>query len=329
MRTMRQISVDGFNVPHVVRVAAEQALGIKISDASPQVIETPLCSGRVLVSEVQPGLVVAASELTYLTDAPIASESAPSVSCGILLDGDNETMEVEGYGPITRKAGCPAVKGYCRPTKFLLRGPGPRRSLAAGILIEPRFFDRFGQSVDASGIGALREFLEADFRFESLQKSPKLAEIGRRLFDHPYNDQLSRLYLESNALAFVVEVATMLSHEQRMISLIGKRHYERVMEARSVLDDNLVRPPTLIELTRRVGVNLTTLQANFKAVFGTTIFGYLRARRLMMARVLLVEHHLSIAEAGYRVGFSSPSAFTAAYRRYFGHPPGREIRDED
>jgi AraC-like DNA-binding protein len=48
----------------------------------------------------------------------------------------------------------------------------------------------------------------------------------------------------------------------------------------------------------------------------------------MMARVLLVEHHLSIAEAGYRVGFSSPSAFTAAYRRHFGYPPGRETRSD-
>lgn len=328
MGFMRHISVDGFKIPDVVRFAAEQSLGITIAEISPQVVDTPLCSGRMLLSEVQPGLVVAASDLTYLTDASITSESEPSVSCGVLLEGDDETMEVAGYGPITRKVGCPAVKGFSRPTRFRVPGMCSRRSRAAGILIQPEFFARFGPSVDESGIAALREFADAEFRYECLPRSPKLIELARRCFEHPYNDQLGKLYLESSALAFIVEIAHMLSEERKLIALLGKRHYDRVMEARGILDDNLVSPSTIIELTRRVGVNLTTLQANFKRVFGTTIFGYVRLQRLLMARVLLVEHHLSIAEAGYRVGFSSPSAFTAAYRRHFGYPPGREMRGD-
>lgn len=47
-----------------------------------------------------------------------------------------------------------------------------------------------------------------------------------------------------------------------------------------------------------------------------------------MARVLLQDDGVSVAAAGYRVGFSSPAAFTAAYRRSFGHPPGQETRDQ-
>lgn len=326
MGLMRHISSEDFKMPELVRFAAEQSLGIRIAEISPAVVDTPLCSGKMLVSEVQPGLLVAATELTYLTDAAITSESEPSVSCGVLVEGEDETMEVAGYGPITRKPGCPAVKGFSRPTRFRLPGMRSRTSRAAGILIQPSFFERFGQGFDESGIAALREFAEAEFRYECLPKSPKLTEIARGCLENPYNGQLCKLYLESNALAFVVEISQLLSHERRMIALIGKRHYERVMEARSILDENLVNPPTIIDLTRRVGINLTTLQANFKLVFGTTIFGYVRLRRLMMARVLLTEHHLSIAEAGYRVGFSSPSAFTAAYRRHFGYPPGRETR---
>lgn len=77
----------------------------------------------------------------------------------------------------------------------------------------------------------------------------------------------------------------------------------------------------MLDLARRLGANVTTLQANFKAAFGTTIFGYVRNRRLEMARVLLLDHGLGVAEAGYRVGFTNASAFTAAYRRHFGHSP--------
>lgn len=329
MGIVRQISAaDGFKVPDLVRFAAEQSLGIEIADVSAQHVETPLFAGRMQTLEVQPGLILAASDLTYLPGASIASISEPSVSCGVLLEGEDETMEVLGHGSITRTAGCPAVKGFAQPTRFRLANMRAGKSRAAGVLIKPAFFDRFADNVDETGIAALREFAEADFRYESLPKSPKIIEIAQRCLDHPYNGQLGRLYLESNALAFIVEIAQLLSHERRLIALMGKRHYDRVMEARAILDDNLVNPPPMIDLTRRVGVNLTALQANFKLAFGTTIFGYVRTRRLMVARVLLVEHHLSIAEAGYRVGFSSPSAFTAAYRRHFGYPPGREIRPE-
>lgn len=118
----------------------------------------------------------------------------------------------------------------------------------------------------------------------------------------------------------------MLAHKSRLVALIGKRHYDRIMEARDILDANLAKPPKTLELTKLVGVNLTTLHANFKTVFGTTIFGYVRAQRLEMARMLLIEHHLTVAEAGYRVGFASPSAFAVAYRRHFGNPPSNDAR---
>lgn len=328
MGIMRHISEKGFKLPDLERIAAEHAFGVTIADVTPQAIETPVFAGSMLTMEVQPGLIVAASDLVYLNDTPLASINEPAVSCGVLLEGDDEFMEVEGYGSISRTRGRAAIKGFSRTTRLTLPSMRGHRSRAAGVLIRPTFFERFGERIDDDGVAALREFAETDFRYEYLPKSPKLCELARRCFDHPYNNQLGELFLESNALAFIVEVAQMLSHERRMVELLGRRHYDRVMEARSILDDSLVKPPTILELTRRVGVNLTTLQANFKLAFGTTIFGYVRTQRLEVARVLLIEHRLSISEAGYRVGFSSPSAFTAAYRRHFGHPPGRELRHE-
>lgn len=97
------------------------------------------------------------------------------------------------------------------------------------------------------------------------------------------------------------------------------------MHAKAILDKDLVTPPKTCDLARQVGTNINTLQAHFKRVFQTTIFGYIRARRLEMARVLITEHHLSSKETAFRVGFSNPAAFTAAYRRHFGHPPSAEI----
>ncbi|WP_204307429.1 hypothetical protein, partial [Enterobacter hormaechei] len=77
----------------------------------------------------------------------------------------------------------------------------------------------------------------------------------------PYNGELGQLFLESNTLSYVVEVAELLKQERRLVALIGRRHFERVMEARDILDADLVAPPRTLELARRVGVNVTTLQA--------------------------------------------------------------------
>lgn len=326
---MKHISAEGFKLSDVIRIAAEQALGVQIRATVPSGrTDTPFFSGKFVSHEVQPGLTVTSGDVTYLTDECIQSEADPAVMCALLLQGEPETMEVGGYGPITRQPERAVLFGYREPTRFQLSGMNARRSRSAGFVIKPHFFDRFGEAIKSDGLAVLREFGRADFRFETLPRSPALIDIAARSLDHPYDDQLGALFLEANTLSFVLEVAQHLAQERRMIAAIGKRHYDRVMEARDILDANLVSPPKILELTKRVGVNLTTLQSNFKTVFGTTIFGYVRMQRLQMARVLLSEYHLTVAEAGYRVGFVSPSAFTAAYRRYFGRPPGQDVPRE-
>lgn len=329
MGMLRRIaSEEGFKPSELIRIAADQALGVTLVFPSSEQIDTPLFSGRLLGQDIQPGLRVAADDITYLTDETIYSEAEPAIMCGVLLEGAPETIDVVGYGPITRHAGRPAIFGFREKTRFKLSDMKSHRSRSAGFVIRPEFFERFGDTIKSDGLAVLRDFASGGFRYELLPRSPKVLDIARRNFDHPYGDQLGELFLESNTLSFVIEIAQLLAHEHKMISAIGRRHYDRVIEARDILDASLVRPPKILELTKQVGVNLTTLQTNFKTVFGTTIFGYVRVQRLQMARVLLREYDLTVAEAGYRVGFVSPSAFTAAYRRFFGHPPGQDVSRE-
>ena len=319
-------STDGFTVSELIRLAAEHSLGIEVNDVSAQFSQTPVFSGRILAHEVQPGLIATASDLTYLSDGGLSSNAESALLCGVLLRGvDEERMEVGGYGWITRKLERPCLLGYSTTTSFRHPTVTSQQSCSAGFMLRRDFFDQFGKDITDDGLAALREFFDVDFRVETLARSSRITDLARRYLEHPYSGQLGRLFLESNTLSLVIEFAEQLKRERKMEALIGRRHYDRVLEARDFLDANLVAPPKTLELARHVGVNLTTLQVNFKAAFGTTIFGYVRAQRLQMARVLLLEHDLTIAEAGYRVGFASPAAFTAAYRRHFGRPPGWDV----
>lgn len=319
------VSTKGFTVSDLVRFAAEHSLGMEPVDVSPRLMETPVFSGRVLAHDVQPGLTATASDITYMTDRELAADWEPALSCSVLLRGREETITADGYGPVTRAFERAVLLGFSETTRFRYDAVPARESCSAGFMLKADFFDRFGEHISDDGLAALQEFASGAFHVQSLPRSPRIVELGRRCLEHPYNGQLGELFLESNTLSLVVEVAELLNQERQMVALLGRRHYDRVMETRDILDASLAAPPRTLELARRVGVNLTTLQANFKVVFGTTIFGYVRAQRLLMARVLLRDHDLSVAAAGYRVGFASPAAFTAAYRRHFGHPPGRDL----
>ncbi len=144
------------------------------------------------------------------------------------------------------------------------------------------------------------------------------------MLDTRYSGPLARLHLESCALAFVTETARLVSTFHYSANGVSKRHYDQAVRAKELLDQDIASPPSIQALTTALGVNATTLRANFVKVFGTTIFGHVRNRRLEVAQYLLRTHDLSIAEIAYRVGFTNPGAFSSAYRKRYGRSP----RDE-
>jgi AraC-like DNA-binding protein len=304
--------------------AADLSLGIEPTPMSATFMQTPLFSGNILVHEVRPGLTITADDITYITAEDISVDMEPALICGILLSGRPEKMLVDGRHVVQKKLNCPVLLGFGKRSNCCRLAGTPGSTSSVGFVLKQAFFDRFAGDVTDDGLLALQKFIQSDFKSKTLTQSPKLMEIAAQTLAHPYNGKLGELFLESNALSFVVEVAKQLDRQNALISALGKRNYDRVMEARDLLDQSIANPPSTLELARLVNVNVTALQANFKAAFDTTIFGYVRDQRLAIARVLLVEHGLAAAEAGRKVGFSSPSAFSAAYRKKFGNPPTAE-----
>jgi AraC-like DNA-binding protein len=326
---IHRISTDRLAVSDLVRAAAEFSVILKPAGAPVRELATPVLSGQLLAYQVRPGLMASAHDVTYLSDQEFTVDMEPSLMCAVLLHGDSDVMRVSGHGEIPRSLGRPILVGSSEVTTWQWSIRERQRCCGSGFTLTPAFFERFGEHVADDGLSALRKFCSAPFSTQNLTRSPRLLDVAGRALDHPYTGSLSELFLESNTLSFVLEVAKLLDHESELVMRIGRNHYDRVMEAREILDANLIDPPRTLDLARRVGTNITTLQADFKEVVGMTIFRYVREQRLLMARVLLLEHGVSVAEAGYRVGFSSPAAFVAAYRRSFGHSPGKETTSRD
>src|SRR5689334_872188 len=90
---------------------------------------------------------------------------------------------------------------------------------------------------------------------------------------------------------------------------------------RSVARSPCFMPWTVEEIAREVAMSRSLLAQRFTDMVGESPMQYLTSWRMHLARRLLRETRLSMAEVGLQVGYSSEAAFSRAFRRLVGTPP--------
>ena len=76
------------------------------------------------------------------------------------------------------------------------------------------------------------------------------------------------------------------------------------------------------ELATQLGLSNSQTLRKVKAATGKSVNQYIREFRLEKAAILIKKTDATIAEISYQVGFSSPSYFNKAFRKYYGVAPG-------
>jgi AraC-like DNA-binding protein len=147
-----------------------------------------------------------------------------------------------------------------------------------------------------------------------------------RLLDEITNADVSGssrlLWHEAKSLELIALMTDELVETARATKpLLSAHDVDRLERVRRCLIEHLEAPPTLADLARTAGFNETKLKGGFRALFGTSVFAYLRQIRMEEARRLLLEHHFNVTEVAQRVGYANPSKFAAAFRRQFGMSP--------
>jgi AraC-like DNA-binding protein len=99
----------------------------------------------------------------------------------------------------------------------------------------------------------------------------------------------------------------------------------RIARAIRWLKEHFAEPLVVEALARRVGLRPSAFHLHFKGVTGSSPLQYQKRLRLQEARRLMLGDGLDAAEAGFRVGYESPSQFSREYRRLFGAPPRRDV----
>ncbi|RJG19145.1 helix-turn-helix transcriptional regulator [Paenibacillus thiaminolyticus] len=154
--------------------------------------------------------------------------------------------------------------------------------------------------------------------------SPHIAHIVEQMTQCPYSGSLRKLYLEGKANELLVHHLDGAQKEERVRTEISKLNAEDIRclhEAREILTHCWRKPPSLLELARLAGLNDYKLKLGFKELFGTTVFGYVRALRMNEARKILEKGEGNVSEAALMVGYHNISHFAALFRKTYGYNP--------
>ena len=87
--------------------------------------------------------------------------------------------------------------------------------------------------------------------------------------------------------------------------------------------NHMETPPSLLELSKIVGVNEYKLKRGFKEMFGDTVFGYLSGARLEIAKNDLLKSKKSVSEISSELGYSAVQHFSNAFKKKFGFSPAK------
>lgn len=88
-----------------------------------------------------------------------------------------------------------------------------------------------------------------------------------------------------------------------------------------LLQDELARPWTIERLAAEVGTSRATLARRFATLVGEPPMTFLTGRRLALAADLLLEPDTTVEAVAHRVGYTTPFAFSTAFKRVHGHRP--------
>lgn len=143
-----------------------------------------------------------------------------------------------------------------------------------------------------------------------------------RLLDHPEDIAVMAPLIEREILYRLLTGPQ--SAVLRQIAT-GESHLGRIGRAVDHLRRNYAEPTTIEDLAGIAGMSASTFHDHFRAATAMSPLQFRTRIRMQEARRLMVAEGLTAAEAGFRVGYESPSQFSRDHVRLYDRPPRRDL----
>ncbi len=287
-----------------------------------------LFHGSLTWSRLRAGLSLHCSDCRELHNFTTQTEVAPHLALLIFLEGRSDVA----YDQHRVSLGCrnvgnrrPTAEGVAltltEPVLFRRRARRGAQVRKVCVSLTPEWFETVGgdyaAACELAGLG--RQHLA----IRHWQPSARLLALVEQMLSPPdYNPLLQHLYLESRALEIASE-AMSLASGQFAPSQPGLRpqEHQRIRRTLELLQSDTADNWSLERIAQEIGVNVSTLQRQFQASQGMSLFEYQRRRKLLQAREALERQGVSVSYAAWQAGYSSAANFSTAFKRAFGLTP--------
>ncbi len=146
--------------------------------------------------------------------------------------------------------------------------------------------------------------------------------VNQILEIHNNPTPLSKLRIQSlllEVLAFQLE-RIYTTDKQRDIPTI-QSHYEKILLAKKIIDEDLSNHFTLMDLAKQIGTNEQYLKKYFKQYVGKTVMNYITAQRMYYAKELIKSGKYRVIDVAQMTGYRHATHFTTAFKKFFGFIP--------
>lgn len=135
------------------------------------------------------------------------------------------------------------------------------------------------------------------------------------------NGALKKMYIETKVKELLVHQLEAIINLPVQKDQIDEDDYNKLQQAKLILDKDYVHAPTLAELSRLISLNEFKLKKGFKACFGTTVKSYIIKLRMERAKELFQGKASTVSEVAYKCGYKDVSHFSAAFKNFYGFSP--------
>lgn len=255
----------------------------------------------------------------------------------IMLEGSC-LLKVDGQEPVTISAG-----------DFILLPTTPAFTLSSFVPAQPVFLDPFNVASehrelrygDQDGSSEMRS-LGGAFLFDCadpgllvsllptvvhVRGSARLSQLVQMVGEESAEQKPgSEFMLSRLAELLLVEAMRSATTGSAPAGLLQGLADERLARALKQMHAHIEHAWTIDELAKAAALSRSVFFARFTRRVGMAPMEYLLAWRMEVAKDLLRGKELSVAAIAERTGYGSTSAFSVAFSRHVGLPPGRYAR---
>ena len=156
---------------------------------------------------------------------------------------------------------------------------------------------------------------------------PSLQKIVDEIVSESVDEIFKLFFLRIKAEELVCRLLMELEkRDAKQLYALNSHDIQTIYKIKEQMLEHLKTPPVIKELAVAASMSPTKLKRLFKQVFGNSIFNYYQEFRMKEAALLLKEEGLSVADVGYKLGFTNLSHFSRVFAAHTGMRPKQYSR---